>query len=59
MSLRPVGMVIAAARDHGRQLARAIRDGKRLIEARLAHRREGFDFDFSQLDLIVDMGGVA
>lgn len=59
MSLRPVSMVVPAARDHGRQLTRAIRDGKRLIDARPAHGREGFDFDFGQFNFVVDLGGVA
>jgi hypothetical protein len=59
MRPRPVCMVISATCDHGRQLARAIRDGERLIDARPAHGREGFDFDFAQIDLIVDMGGIA
>jgi len=31
MPLRPVGMVIAAARDHGRQLAGAVGDTQRLM----------------------------
>ena len=48
-----------AANDHRRQLARAIGDGKWLIDARQAHWREGFDLDLGQLDFIVDMGGVA
>ena len=33
MRLRPVSMIIPAGRDHRRQLARAIRDGKRLVDA--------------------------
>jgi hypothetical protein len=59
MSLSPVSMEIPTASDHRRQLARAIGYGKWLIDARQAHWREGFDLDFGQLDLIVDMGGVA
>src|SRR6266571_7069894 len=59
MSLRPVSMVVPAARDHCRQLACAIRDGKRLIHARPAHGREGFDFDFGKLDFVIDLRGVA
>ena len=59
MSLRPVCVEISAASDHRRQLARAIGDGKWLVDARQAHWREGFDLDLGQLDLIVDMGGVA
>src|SRR5262249_7511577 len=59
MSLSSVSMEITTAGDHRRQLARAIGYGKWLIDARQAHWREGFDLDFGQLDLIVDMGGVA
>src|SRR5262249_61335125 len=59
MSLSPVSMEIPTAGDHRRQLTRAIGDGKWLIDARQAHWREGFDLDFGQLDLIVDMRGVA
>jgi hypothetical protein len=36
MSLRAVSMVVPAARDHRRQLARAIRDGKRFVGDRAA-----------------------
>src|SRR5215469_8466834 len=59
MSLCPVSMEIPTASDHRRQLARAVGYGQWLIDARQAHWREGFDLDFGQLDLIVDMGGVA
>src|SRR5262245_10231051 len=59
MSLRPVGMVITAASDHRRQLARAVRNGKRLIGARPTHWRQGFNLLLGQLDLVVDMRGVA
>src|SRR5215831_15398767 len=59
MSLSPVSMEIPTARDHRWQLTRAIGEGKWLIDAWQAHWREGFDLDFGQLDLIVDMGGVA
>src|SRR5499426_4654666 len=37
MPLRPVGMVIAAARDHGRQLAGAVGDTQRLVDDRPPH----------------------
>src|SRR5262249_40261631 len=59
MSLSPVSMKIPTASDHRRQLTRAIGDGQGLIDARQAHGRKGFDFDFRQLDFIVDVGGVA
>src|SRR5262245_58017900 len=59
MSLSPVSMEIPTGSDHRRQLTRAIGYGKWLIDARQAHWREGFDLDFGQLDLIVDMRGVA
>jgi len=39
MSLRPVGMVIAAARDHGWQLAGAVGDTQRLVHDRPLRRR--------------------
>src|SRR5262245_37071904 len=59
MSPSPESMEIPTARDHRRQLLRAISYGQWLVHARQAHWREGFDLDFGQLDLIVDMGGVA
>src|SRR6476469_9882238 len=59
MSLRPVSMVITAASDHRRQLARAVRNGKRLVDVRPAHWRQGFNLLLGQLDLVVDMRGVA
>jgi hypothetical protein len=59
MPLRPVGMVIAAARDHGRQLAGAVGDTQRLVNDRPPHRRELLDFLLAQLHLVVDMRGVA
>jgi hypothetical protein len=59
MGLRPVGMVITAASDHRRQLTRAVRNGKRLVDGRPAHWRQGFNLHLGQLDLVVDMGGVA
>ena len=52
-------MIVPAGRDHRWQLARAIRDGKRLVDAWPAHGREGFDFDFGQFDFVIDLGGVA
>ena len=52
-------MVVRAGRDHRLQLACAIRDGKRLVDAWPAHGREGFDFDFRQFDFIIDLGGIA
>src|SRR6266536_2457725 len=55
----PICVEIPAGTDHGRQLARAIGNGERLIDARQAHWRESLDFDFRQLDLVVDMWGVA
>src|SRR5215203_3410231 len=59
MSLRTVGMVIPAASDHRWQLARAVRNGKRLVDDRLAHWRQVFNLLLGQLDLVVDMRGVA
>src|SRR5262245_38901361 len=59
MSLRSVSMVIAAASNHRRQLARAVRNGKRLVDIRPAHWRQGFNLLLGQLDLVVDMRGVA
>src|SRR5215471_13223105 len=59
MLLRSVGMVIAAARDHGRQLAGAVGDTQRLVDDRPPHRREVLDFLLAQLHLVVDMRGVA
>src|SRR5262245_13863537 len=59
MSLRSVSMVITAASDHRRQLARAVRNGKRLVDVGPAHWRQGFNLLFGQLDLVVDMRGVA
>jgi hypothetical protein len=56
---RPVRMLVAAARDHGRQLAGAISDRQQLVDAGAAHGREGFDLIFRQLDRIVDMPGIA
>src|SRR5262249_23085282 len=44
MPLRPVGMVIAAARDHGRQLAGAVGDTQRLVYDRPPHQSELLDF---------------
>src|SRR5262245_63171691 len=58
MSLSPVSMEIPTASDHRRQLTRAISYGEWLLGARQAHWRKGFDLDFGQLDLIVDVGGV-
>jgi hypothetical protein len=52
-------MVVPAGRDHRWQLARAIRDGKRLIDAWPAHGRESFDLDFGQFDFVIDLGRVA
>src|SRR5262249_25591439 len=40
MSLSPVSMEIPTARDHRRQLTRAIADGQWLINARQAHWRK-------------------
>src|SRR5512132_3391566 len=59
MSLRPVGMVIPAARDHSRQLAGAIGDTQRLVRDWPTHRRELLDFLLAQLHLVVDMRGIA
>src|SRR6516164_8694299 len=59
MPLRPVGMVIAAARDHSRQLAGAVGDTQRLVHDRPPHRRELLDFLLAQFHLVVDMRGVA
>src|SRR5262245_45858012 len=59
MSLRPIGMVIAAARNHGRQLVGAVGDTKRLVDDRPPHRREVLDFLLAQLHFVVDMRGVA
>src|SRR6516225_10123908 len=39
MPLQPVGMVIAAARYHGRQLTGAVGDTQRLVDDRPPHRR--------------------
>ena len=47
MRPRPVCVVVSAARDHGRQLARAVRDGERLVDALPTHGREGFDLGFT------------
>src|SRR5215475_12965370 len=44
MPLRPISMVIAAARDHGRQLAGAVGDTQRLVDDRPPDRREVLDF---------------
>src|SRR5262245_13263722 len=57
MLLRAVSMVVPAARDHRRQLARTIRNGERLVDAGPAHGRKSFDFDLGQLELVVDLGG--
>src|SRR5215204_3820372 len=59
MSLRPVGVVITAAGDHRRQLARAVSNGKRLFDRWPAHWRQGFNLRLGQLDLVVDMRGIA
>jgi hypothetical protein len=59
MSLRPVGVVIPAARDHGRQFAGTIGDTQRLVHDWPSHRRELLDFLLAQLHLVVDMRGVA
>src|SRR5262245_38105622 len=59
MSLRPIGMVIAAARDHGRQLTGAVGDTERLVDDRPPHRREVLNFFLAQPHLVVDMRGVA
>src|SRR5262244_3491772 len=59
MPLRPVGMVIAAARYHGRQLAGAVGDTQRLVDDRPPNRRELLDFLLAQPHLVVDMRGVA
>src|SRR5262245_61981266 len=59
MGLRSVGMVITTASDHRWQLARAVSNGKRLVDARPAHGRQSFNLLLGQLDLIVDMRGVA
>ena len=59
MPLRPVGMVITAARDHGWQLASAVGESQRFVDDRPPHRREVLDFLLAQLHLVVDMRGVA
>src|SRR4051794_3046895 len=59
MGLRPVRMVITATSDHRRQLARAVGNGERLVDRRPAHWRQGFDFRFGQLNLVVDMRRIA
>jgi hypothetical protein len=59
MALRPVAMVVAAARDHRGQLAGAVRDTQRLVHNRPPHRRELLDLLLAQLHLVVDMGGIA
>src|SRR6516164_915489 len=52
-------MVIAAARDHRRQLAGAISDTQRLVHNWPSHRRELLDLLLAKLHLVVDMRGVA
>src|SRR5215471_18835169 len=59
MLLRSVGMVIAAASNHGPQLAGAVGNTQRLVDDRPPHRREVLDFLLAQLHLVVDMRGVA
>src|SRR5262249_8243468 len=59
MPQRTVGVVIAAARDHGRQLAGAVGDTQRFVDDRPPHRREVLDFVLAQFHLVVDMRGVA
>src|SRR5262249_18327876 len=59
MPLRPIDMVIAAARDHGRQLAGAVGDTQRLVDDRPPQRRELLDLLLAQLHLVVDMRRVA
>src|SRR5262249_34238595 len=59
MPLRPVGMVIATARDHGRQLAGTVGDTQWLVDVRPPHWRELLAFLLAGLPLVVDMRGVA
>src|SRR6516165_5008354 len=59
MPLRPVDMVVPAARDHGRQLGGAVGDTQRLADDRPPHGRELLDFLLAQPHLVVDMRGVA